>query len=541
MRRHGLQEGETGIKGTGRNSVSVLRSGGRRGQGRVRMGSLVRVIEGWARRLGPRGGCIGRLPPFGGDGVRYAQSASDHSRRRQPPGRGGDHPLLFQARAERPLDAVQDRRGAEGALRDRPVQDVRINQCRRSPRRHRRRKRGDQPRRLRGQPQGQGRAAPERNAVEGRAAPFAAAVQADVQRIIEIYRRSGRFDISVDPKIIELPNNRVDLVFEINEGDKTGVKKIDFVGNSAYSDYRLKDVIKTSRADWLSWIKKHRFLRCRPSRGGPRPVCESSTSRTAMRTSGWFRRWRSSIRPEGLRRHVHDRRGDAISLRQRRYPFQHWQCRSECAAFKAADGSGGVYNADAIDKTVEDLTIDIARRGYPFALVRPRGDRNFEAHRVDLAFLIDEGPHAYIERINIRGNTRTRDYVIRREFDIAEGDAYNRALIDRAERRLKNLNYFKVVKITNEPGSAPDRIIINVDVEEQSTGEFSFSGGYLDRRTACSVKFPSASAICSAAAKASAQRCSTARAREVSISRSSSRISSATAWRLGSTSSTGRR
>ena len=93
-------------------------------------------------------------------------------------------------------------------------------------------------------------------------------------------------------------------------------------------------------------------------------------------------------------------------------------------------------------------------------------------------FVVEEGPHVYVERINIRGNTRTRDYVIRREFDIVEGDAYNRALIDRAERRLRNLNFFKSVKITNEPGSAPDRIIVNVDVEEQSTGEFSFSGGY---------------------------------------------------------------
>ena len=110
--------------------------------------------------------------------------------------------------------------------------------------------------------------------------------------------------------------------------------------------------------------------------------------------------------------------------------------------------------------------------------MRPRGDRDFQNHTVTILFVIDEGPHAYVERINIRGNTRTRDYVIRREFDIAEGDAYNRALVDRAERRLKNLNYFKTVKITTEPGSAPDRIIINVDVEEQSTGEFSFSGGY---------------------------------------------------------------
>ena len=110
--------------------------------------------------------------------------------------------------------------------------------------------------------------------------------------------------------------------------------------------------------------------------------------------------------------------------------------------------------------------------------MRPRGDRNPQTHTIGVAFVVDEGTRAYIERINIRGNIRTRDYVIRREFDIAEGDPYNRALVDRAERRIKNLNFFKTVKITNEPGSAPDRVVINVDVEEQSTGDFSIMGGY---------------------------------------------------------------
>src|SRR6202042_2330217 len=129
-------------------------------------------------------------------------------------------------------------------------------------------------------------------------------------------------------------------------------------------------------------------------------------------------------------------------------------------------------------KSVEDLTVEVSRRGYPFANVRPRGDRNPQTRTIAVAFVIDEGTRAYIERINIHGNIRTRDYVIRREFDIAEGDPYNRALIDRAERRLKNLNFFKSVKITNEPGSAPDRVVINVDVEEQSTGDFSIMGGY---------------------------------------------------------------
>ncbi len=139
---------------------------------------------------------------------------------------------------------------------------------------------------------------------------------------------------------------------------------------------------------------------------------------------------------------------------------------------------GRIYNADAVEKSAELVTVEVAKRGYPFAAARPRGDRIPERRLVNVVFVVEEGPHIYIERINVRGNTRTRDYVIRREFDIVEGDPYNRALVDRAERRLKNLGYFKVVKITTEPGSAPDRVIINVDLEEQSTGEFSVAGGY---------------------------------------------------------------
>jgi outer membrane protein insertion porin family len=126
---------------------------------------------------------------------------------------------------------------------------------------------------------------------------------------------------------------------------------------------------------------------------------------------------------------------------------------------------GSVYNAEALERSVEEMQIEASRRGYAFAIVRPRGDRNFEQHTVSLVFAVDEGPRTYIERINVRGNTRTRDYVIRREFDLSEGDAYNRALVDRAERRLKNLDFFKSVKILTEPGSSTDRVILVVDLE----------------------------------------------------------------------------
>ncbi len=124
------------------------------------------------------------------------------------------------------------------------------------------------------------------------------------------------------------------------------------------------------------------------------------------------------------------------------------------------------------------MTIEAARQGFAFVSVRPRADRDAQTKTVNLVFTSRMAARVYIEQINIRGNTRTRDHVIRREFDVAEGDPYNRALIARAERRLKNLNYFKEVKISTEPGSAPDRVIINVVVEEQSTGEFSVAGGY---------------------------------------------------------------
>jgi outer membrane protein insertion porin family len=305
-----------------------------------------------------------------------------------------------------------------------------------------------------------------------------ATVQNDVQRIIEVYQRNGRYDVRVEPKIIELPNNRVDLVFEIDEGPKTGVEKIVFVGNNAFSDYRLKDVIKTGVTNWLSFLKSNDIY------DADRIEVDRDLLRRFYLKNGFADvRIVSAVGeydPEG--------KGFIITFtidEGAQYHFGAVNIVSnvpsvppESLRYKLRVESGRVYNADAIEKSVEDATIEVARRGYPFATVRPRGERNPTNRTVDVTFVVEEGPRTYIERINIRGNTRTRDYVIRREFDIVEGDPYNRALVDRAERRIKNLGYFKSVKITTEPGSAPDRIIIDCDVEEQSTGEFSFAGGY---------------------------------------------------------------
>jgi outer membrane protein insertion porin family len=303
-------------------------------------------------------------------------------------------------------------------------------------------------------------------------------VQADVQRIIEIYHRSGRFDVRVEPKIIDLPNNRVDLVFEITEGEKTGVKLIRFAGTHAFSDGRLKDVIKTSESHLLS------FLQTTDIYDPDRVEADRDLLRRFYLKQGY-----ADVRiVSTVGEYDPARKGFVITFtidEGGQYRVGTVDVISNVHAIDPASlrsrlklNSGNVYNADLVEKSVEAITIEAAKRGYAFASVRPRGDRDFQSKTINLAFVVEEGTRAYIERININGNTRTRDYVIRREFDIGEGDAYNRALVDRAERRLKNLNYFKSVKITNEPGSAPDRVVLNVNVEEMATGEFSIAGGY---------------------------------------------------------------
>ncbi len=305
-----------------------------------------------------------------------------------------------------------------------------------------------------------------------------AQVQADVQRIIEVYHRNGRFDVQVVPKIIERPNNRVDLIFEIREGEKTGVKSIIFVGNHAYSDYRLKEVVKTSTSNFLS------FLQTTDVYDPDRIEADRDLIRRFYLSHGY-----ADVQVvSAVGEYDPAIKGFIITFtieegQQYRFGSAEVQSNirsvdSEALRHVLRMHRGDIYNSDSVEKTVEDLTVEITKHGYPFATVRPRGDRNPQDRTISVIFLVDEGARAYIERINIRGNTRTREYVIRREFDISEGDPYNRALVDRAERRIKNLGFFKTVKITNEPGSAPDRVVINVEVEEQSTGDFSIMGGY---------------------------------------------------------------
>ena len=303
-------------------------------------------------------------------------------------------------------------------------------------------------------------------------------VQADASRIAEIYRRSGRYDVSVVPEIIEQPNNRVDLIFTVNEGVKTGVKQIEFIGNKAYSSYRLKDVIKTRESNVLS------FLASGDIYDPDRVEADRDLIRRYYLKNGY-----ADVQVvAALTEYDPERKGFLVTFKieeGQQYRVASVDYQSTIPTLDARSLSsfsrvnvGSLYNAEALEKSVEEMQIETSRRGYAFAVVRPRGDRNFEAHTVSISFAIEEGPRTYIERINVRGNTRTRDYVIRREFDLSEGDAYNRALVDRAERRLKNLDFFKSVKVSTEPGSSSDRVILVVDLEEKSTGDFSVSGGY---------------------------------------------------------------
>ncbi|MDE2579221.1 MAG: outer membrane protein assembly factor BamA [Hyphomicrobiales bacterium] len=314
--------------------------------------------------------------------------------------------------------------------------------------------------------------------LHSRGAFSAATAQGDVERLREVYRRSGNAAAEISYRTVALPNGRVDVVYSIKEGSKTGVKKITFTGNHVYSNGKLVDLMTTTEMNFLSFLKNsdvydpdrissdlelvrryylkngYADFRVISNEAHYDPAQKGYLVNVAIEEGPQYRV--SSVNVES---HLRDVPGPSLMPYVRVAP-------------------GDIYNGDDVEKTIEALTKQIARKGYAFSQVRPRGERNPAAHSVSVNFVIDEGPRVYVERINVRGNTRTRDYVIRREFEIGEGDAYNRVLIDRAERRLNALGYFKKVRITNEPGSAPDRVVVNVDVEDQPTGNFSISGGY---------------------------------------------------------------
>jgi outer membrane protein insertion porin family len=305
-----------------------------------------------------------------------------------------------------------------------------------------------------------------------------ARVQSDVNRIVEVYRRAGRDEVNVKPEIIDRGNGSVDLVYTIVEGAKTPVRKVEFTGNRAFGSRQLNAVIKTSAHTLLS------FLTGGDTYDPDRIAQDRELLRTYYRSKGYADANVTSANAE----YDPAQKGFSVTFAIDEGPLYRLGKvevisnipgvvpgqLSQLALLR----SGAVFDGGALDKTTERLAIELSKLGYPFAHATPRITRDETARRIDVAFVVEQGPRTYVERIEIHGNTRTRDYVIRREFDFGEGDAYNRSLVDRAERRLKNLNYFKSVKITSRPGSSPDRLVLDVETVDQPTGDINFAGGY---------------------------------------------------------------
>ena len=301
---------------------------------------------------------------------------------------------------------------------------------------------------------------------------------ADRQRLLDVYARRGRYAASIEPKVIELEQNRVDVVFEIVEGPSTLIRRISFIGNKAFSDSELKDAIASRESAWyriLSTADQYdperlgfdrELLRRFYLKNGyvdveiTGAVAELSPDRTSFFltfTINEGERYRiGKVEIDSRLRNL-----DPDSLRG-------------AITFK----SGDWYGADAIEETVNALELAVQNAGYAFVEIRPRLQRNRDTRTVDVTFEVAEGPRVFVERIDIVGNARTMDKVIRREFRIAEGDAFNAARVRRSRQRLIDLNFFSKVEVNTTEGSAPDRAVITAEVEEKATGELTLGGGY---------------------------------------------------------------
>ncbi len=305
-----------------------------------------------------------------------------------------------------------------------------------------------------------------------------ARVQSDVQRIVELYRRSGRFAATVEPKVIQLPQNRVDLVFEINEGPVTGIRKIYFIGNRRFSDDRLRGEIATQETRWWN------ILASRDNYDPDRMIFDREQLRRFYLSRGYADfRVASAVaeltrdREEFYITFVVDE-GELYEFGDVTIETELDQINPQILTDKLETQPGNIYNAKLIDDTIEELTFAAGEFGYAFVDIRPQISRRKDERKIDVVYRIDEGPRVYVEQINIEGNVRTLDKVIRREFRLVEGDAFNTAKINRSRSRIRALNFFEEVEIEQAPGSAPDRTIVNVEVEEKSTGQLSFGVGF---------------------------------------------------------------
>ena len=306
----------------------------------------------------------------------------------------------------------------------------------------------------------------------------AARVQADVQRILDLYRKSGRFSATVEPEYKPLEQNRVDLVFVITEGPVTGVRAINFIGNDAFSDRRLRSEVVTKQSRW--W----RFFSSNDNYDPSRLEFDRELLRQFYQNRGYYD-FRVISAVADL---TPDREDFYVTYTiDEGVQYEFGEINVETALDKLNSDvlrrvvpfqEGDQFRGDLIEDTIDSLTFAAGIGGYAFVDVSPRLDADPETRTVDVTFAIDEGPRVYIERINIVGNTQTLDRVIRRELRIVEGDAFNRVLLDRSRNRVRALGYFSEVEITETPGSKPDRTVVDIAVTEQPTGELSFAAGF---------------------------------------------------------------
>lgn len=310
-----------------------------------------------------------------------------------------------------------------------------------------------------------------------------AKAQSDVQRIIALYRRSGFFAARVEPKIVRLPQNRVNLVYEIQEGNATRIARINFVGNRAFSDADLRGAISTAQSTW--W----KFFSTADNYDPDRLNYDKELLRRYYLKSGYadFRvvSATAELAPDGESFYINFAVEEGPRYEIGTVSVNTGATSLDAKALEKAirTPTGSQYDASRIDRTVENIAIEAGKGGFAFARVEPQIERDPANRKLNIVYTVEEGPRVYIERIDIRGNLRTLDEVIRREIQLAEGDAYNRVLVDRARRRLNMLDFFQSIDIREEPGSAGDRVVMVIEVKEKSTGAFSVSAGYSSTET----------------------------------------------------------
>lgn len=303
-------------------------------------------------------------------------------------------------------------------------------------------------------------------------------VQSDLSRLNQVYRRQGRFSVNIEPKVIRLDQNRVDLVFEIDEGDVTEVKTIRFVGNKKFDDDKLRSVISTKQSAWYRFLTSDdRYDEDRLSydqellrnyylsRGYADFSVVSATAELSPDKKSFFLTFTVD---EGERYKV---AGTSIVSELRNFDTSSLQPSINF-------GAGDWYDADKVKQTVSAMTDHLGDLQFAFVNVKPDIQKDREKKEVLVIFSVSETPPVFVERVNINGNVRTMDKVLRREIEVVEGDPFNRSKVAKSEQNIKNLDYFENVKLGVKQGSAPDKTVIDVDVQEKSTGELSIGAGF---------------------------------------------------------------